>query len=487
MANGKKQAKLAREEKLKRQLERQKKELEKKKKDRKIAAIAAVCFTLILAIIVGGFFSYEAAMDNGKILRSKTALKLDDYNVTGNMLSYFTAEEFSSFREKEGDVSYYGIDVNKPLAEQEKKEGGTWLDYFKNEAISRVTNYLYLCCAADREGFTLGDSDIKEINERVSKITDLSSYGRGINAQDITDALKIEVLAENFEEYKRKSFEYSDGETEKYYAVNREKYDVASYSAFEIAYGGESDVFSTSGEATAAADAICDKSPSDYGELLNTAKETLISLGYPSSYNFTGSAYNRTAKAVSELDENVRKWMYGEDTVPGSLSKAVSDSSVTVYLLNEKPAKDEDYSVDVRHILFKFDNYASSGDALSAAEKVFDEFKNGDGTESSFEKLAEEYNEDSSSLYTSVKRGDMVDTFNDWIFSAERKSGDCDIVETEYGYHIIYFTGRNKSNFLSDITKDMRSEDYDGWFDEFVSSYDDVAESVDSVVKKIEL
>ena len=37
----------------------------------------------------------------------------------------------------------------------------------------------------------------------------------------------------------------------------------------------------------------------------------------------------------------------------------------------------------------------------------------------------------------------MVASFNDWCFDSSRKSGDVAIVETEYGYHIMYFVSKN--------------------------------------------
>ena len=36
----------------------------------------------------------------------------------------------------------------------------------------------------------------------------------------------------------------------------------------------------------------------------------------------------------------------------------------------------------------------------------------------------------------------MVQTFNDWCFDESRQPGDSGIVETDYGYHIMYFSGR---------------------------------------------
>ena len=35
----------------------------------------------------------------------------------------------------------------------------------------------------------------------------------------------------------------------------------------------------------------------------------------------------------------------------------------------------------------------------------------------------------------------MVQAFNDWCFDADRQVGDTGIVKTNYGYHIMYFSG----------------------------------------------
>ena len=37
----------------------------------------------------------------------------------------------------------------------------------------------------------------------------------------------------------------------------------------------------------------------------------------------------------------------------------------------------------------------------------------------------------------------MVPTFNAWCFDSSRKAGDVGIVKTEYGYHVMYFEGKN--------------------------------------------
>ena len=37
----------------------------------------------------------------------------------------------------------------------------------------------------------------------------------------------------------------------------------------------------------------------------------------------------------------------------------------------------------------------------------------------------------------------MVDAFENWCFDANRNPGDTGIVETTYGYHVMYFQGEN--------------------------------------------
>ena len=44
-----------------------------------------------------------------------------------------------------------------------------------------------------------------------------------------------------------------------------------------------------------------------------------------------------------------------------------------------------------------------------------------------------------------VSLGQMVKPFEEWCF-AEHKIGDIDVVETIYGYHVIYFVGQKEAD-----------------------------------------
>lgn len=107
-------------------------------------------------------------------------------------------------------------------------------------------------------------------------------------------------------------------------------------------------------------------------------------------------------------------------------------------------------------------------ECLKKAEKILQEWKDGEATEESFAKLATTYTEDGGSketggLYTDVAPGsNYVESFLNWSIDMSRKPGDTGIVKTEYGYHIMYFVegepywmNMARTNLLSERITDM--------------------------------
>lgn len=121
--------------------------------------------------------------------------------------------------------------------------------------------------------------------------------------------------------------------------------------------------------------------------------------------------------------------------------------------------RDSGKYVDVRHILLvPNDPNSTTGEdgypvyseeawdaCLVEAEKIYDEWKAGDLSEESFAEYAKQYSSDGSAvdggLYTNVTKGQMVKNFEDWCFDDARQVGDHGLVKTQYGYHIMFFSG----------------------------------------------
>lgn len=108
-------------------------------------------------------------------------------------------------------------------------------------------------------------------------------------------------------------------------------------------------------------------------------------------------------------------------------------------LIAERDADPDSYdAVAVRHILV---------DDEETANSLLEQWKAGEATEDSFAALAAENSTDTGSvenggLYEDVLKGDMVAEFEDWIFDDARRPGDTGVVETTYGYHVMYFVSR---------------------------------------------
>ncbi|MBQ6159439.1 MAG: peptidylprolyl isomerase [Oscillospiraceae bacterium] len=146
---------------------------------------------------------------------------------------------------------------------------------------------------------------------------------------------------------------------------------------------------------------------------------------------------------------------------------------------NEHPEDFEGISMDtaninVRHILITPEETELPEDATdeekAAAEAAARETAKAkaeallesymiDPSEENFAALAQENSEDPGSvdnggLYEDVYPGQMVETFNDWCFDPARQSGDTGIVETDYGFHIMYFVGQTDNYHWKTIAEE---------------------------------
>ena len=155
----------------------------------------------------------------------------------------------------------------------------------------------------------------------------------------------------------------------------------------------------------------------------------------------------------------------------------------TIVLFNDRC----DHTVkmaNVRHILVKFEGGTTDKDkntvysdaekakAKEEAEKLLKEWMDGKATEESFGELANAKSDDNNGkvtnggLYEDIYQGQMVEAFENWCFAEGRKTGDTGIVETEYGYHVMYYSSTDEMSYRDTmIESDMRTEDTKEWHD----------------------
>lgn len=146
--------------------------------------------------------------------------------------------------------------------------------------------------------------------------------------------------------------------------------------------------------------------------------------------------------------------------------------TVTANMVTETMHRNEEPSRNVGHILFSFDDFATEEAAKAKAEEILEQIKDG-LTRESFEAAANEFTGDSSVFYDNVVPGQMVTSFNDWLFDDERKNGDTGIVETTYGYHVMYYLGEDAEQPIWKVNGRtlVANEKFETWFESAKESY----------------
>ena len=192
----------------------------------------------------------------------------------------------------------------------------------------------------------------------------------------------------------------------------------------------------------------------------------------------------------SNMGEEAAQWAFSTDRQNGDTTVWETDSYVyAVYLVNPAYQNEKPY-VSVRHLLVSFPEEETTADDITivdepvtgvdgeavetedaeAAEPAVDEngkrtpktneeakeiaeyylamYNGGERTEDAFAELADTYSDDTAStssgsgsggLIENMTPGQYVKPFEDWAFDPARLPGDVGIVETSYGYHIVYF------------------------------------------------
>ena len=172
------------------------------------------------------------------------------------------------------------------------------------------------------------------------------------------------------------------------------------------------------------------------------------------------------------------KWLFDEAKVGDTkviTSEGDNKSTYTVYLLTKESHLDESETRDIAHILVAFDKSNPTDEEKAAAkaeaEQILADFLAGEQTKEAFEKLGNEKTDDSSVVYEGVTKGQMVESFENWMFDEARTVGETGIVETEYGYHVMYFVGEGKLAWENNAHDGVVGELFEAWIESAATTY----------------
>ena len=341
-----------------------------------------------------------------------------------------------------------GIDGTKPLAEQvfDKETGKTAHEYCLEEALASWKEIMVMSDAANKAGFELAQAqkdELEGLKEDLEYYVEVYSYYYGYDLKSVDDLIQLMYGPGcTYEDYYNycyhyynggfywtelaESIEVSDDELESYFKEHEE-----ALKKNEL--GITKDFGDLIDLRTIYVDVVMDKDTKEEDWDATLAAAQKIYDEYMAG-DKTEESFGELAKEHSADEQSAANGGAYYDLYQGNL-----------------------FLVDVRHILVmpeggtKDENgnttYSEEewNTAKAEAEAILQQWLDGEMTEESFGKLANEHSDDNNGnvtnggIYTDVYMGQMVEAFEQWCFEPERKTGDYGIVKTPYGYHVMYY------------------------------------------------
>ena len=522
----KSQAELYREERKKRMENAAKKNAKKSPQMTKAKKVIGKVVAIVLAVVVCLAAVYGIFNFFGIPQKVLTAAKIGDERVTVAKYNFYymdmylnTYNQSQSYDSQYGagyGAMYTGYDSSKTPMEQEypgtledfEGESATWADYFRVQSLKYLQTYLAYAKLAKEAGMTLDEDELADIDEQVESIRSSAEsndysldryltkiYGKGVNEKLLREVMAERQLAYKYAQQKQEDVEtgVTDAQIEEEYTANPAEYALVTLNGFVVSADTSAIADdATDDEKTAATEAAMADAKAKaegYAAKVNSA-ETLLE---------QAKAYNSTATEASVKLEDVTgttlastfsqaasDWAYAAERAVGDVTVVETSKGYAVLYMAVLPHKDMSKPVDVRHILIQFDTTTDeSGNtvALTSAEKeayyqqaqaIYNQFLE-NPTEENFATLANNNSDDTGSntnggLYEDVHVGDMVTAFNDWCFDPSRKPGDSGIIETNYGYHVMYYVGNdNEETWKSTVRSALASDALSAFDDEIVN------------------
>ena len=522
----KSQAELYREERKKRMENAAKKNAKKSPQMTKAKKVIGKVVAIVLAVVVCLAAVYGIFNFFGIPQKVLTAAKIGDERVTVAKYNFYymdmylnTYNQSQSYDSQYGagyGAMYTGYDSSKSPMEQEypgtledfEGESATWADYFRVQSLKYLQTYLAYAKLAKEAGMTLDEDELADIDEQVESIRSSAEsndysldryltkiYGKGVNEKLLREVMEERQLAYKYAQQKQEDVEtgVTDAQIEEEYTANPAEYALVTLNGFVVSADTSAIADdATDDEKTAATEAAMADAKAKaegYAAKVNSA-ETLLEQA--KAYNSTATEASVKLEDVtgttlaSSFSQAASDWAYAAERAVGDVTVVETSKGYAVLYMAVLPHKDMSKPVDVRHILIQFDTTTDeSGNtvALTSAEKeayyqqaqaIYNQFLE-NPTEENFATLANNNSDDTGSntnggLYEDVHVGDMVTAFNDWCFDPNRKPGDSGIIETNYGYHVMYYVGNdNEETWKSTVRSTLASDALSAFDDEIVN------------------
>ena len=487
------------------------KQLAEQKEAKKLKTMTTVFVVIMVVMIVFAAVTAVTKTIEGKGIREKNtvAVTINDHEISNAELGYYYMGSINSFLNQYGDYAYlFGLDTTLPLNEQivDEATGKTWADDFLDGAIESAKAVYALNDAANAAGFGLTEDETAEIDANIETqklyaqlygYTDLDSYlkamyGRGADEESFRNYCQMAYLAEAYQQHYYDSLTYEDADLREAEADSYTTYNAYTYNTYYLSASSFDDA--------AAAEAAAKELTAEGINTVEALDAAIAGLSINKESTTAASTAN-TDTLASNISSIFADWITDSARKAGDVKYFANTYTSTddegneittvngYYVVMYGSCSDNNFPMsNVRHILVSFEGGTTDSttgvttytdeEKLAAkveAQELHNQWMNGEATEESFAALANEKSDDgdgtTGGLYENINPStSFVTNFKEWAL-ADHKAGDNDIIETEYGYHIMYYSGDTAMTYRDYmIESDLRSADFNDWYNALVEA-----------------
>lgn len=421
------------------------------------------------------------------------------------------------------------LDPNGDLKTQyvDNAQTQTYYDYFIEQSKNSLVQVTALYDAAKAANHTLSEDAQKQLDDALADLDSAVAqynfgsrnaylqavFGRNVNERVYLKNLEMSVLAYDYSEAVAETMkDYSDDELNTYYTENSDTLD--SYDYDFVYFDG---TVQPTTDADGNQQEVTDEQKTEALAKAKTDAEAMLDAVKNPAAPAEGESPKTFATIATDMGKTatIRTSTMGADfsTMPFAewlMDTARKDGDTELFEMEgygyyvaqfHDRYRNDDPTMDVRHILCAFeadeeaehDHDENDQHVFTDAEKqaahdeasaILEQFNQGEKTSDAFAALAKEHSDDTDSegnlnteggLYEKVKPTDnYVQPWLDWIFADGRKVGDTGLVETSYGWHIMYLDAYNRPAWMDKAESAKSSADQAAFMEEVQAGYEAV-------------
>ncbi len=456
------------------------------KKRKKIITAAAVIVVVVL-IIVGIVFNSNLFYTGVPALKvGNTGYTAADFNYEYFNTYYNT---YTSLSDTYGSYVSMFLDPSSPLDEQNYSEDQTWSDYFEEQAITQLQQMTILNDMADREGWSLSQEQIREIDDNIEGLktaaannnyTDYRAYiralyGKGLTEKRLRSLLEKSYRATYYSRYLQEKWEagYTEEQLTEYYDTLRDDYDLVSYMTYfvdgSVPEDSELDPDTAMSLAsdTAAEIASARDKASFADAVYRFAPEE-----DKADYEEEDACLRRLQSPSAIGNSEWRSWLLDHERSAGDTTVIESSGGYQVLLFLErngneyKLANFRGITIDVA---LDETTGAVTDETRAAAQATVDEILaayNEDPTEETFARLADQYNVNGEAgaggLYEDVIMGQLSSqAVEALVFDPDTREGEVETLYEDGHYYVTYPKAPGEQYNLFIAKNRMAQEQYE--------------------------